>query len=1076
MKLTRIIIFVTFFFVVLSKISKEQYDKLLEYRKKMIAMNSSGDLNEQMEKNYILLEEKIAEYEMQNSLEDETTTQTSEIDVINPSFCKLYLHNKSSNKENNVEKLLNEKYIHMFKYKIIIDDKNNSEVDSNLSQSFGLDTWYHAFTNQGKSLLSLRSDLNLKSFTLLTSGVEEMTIKVVESELNCFVKLQHDDRKIKLLMFLEKHFSIKKNKNFILKETFCYQKLNITYSKGKFVYECCSSKDDCEIVSNLYIDIFKHFLLAIKIIFLLICPIVIQKLFFTKNIGKFNYTIPIPKPGLKKTMLIKRVNSDYETLHRSSKHLSGNKEMQQFSNFRKLVKSIPSDEIISVNFSLLDVSVDHADLISKDESPIHFLQYIYSTLIHCQCGRSHPFRTCYGESIIGSWSPNFLWCRLKKKCETNNSFRECLSWFAIFRFISTILLIILLPLPFYLKVLYYHFYEKEVFDKRQSELNNLGIKENIYDILLKGVYKYICYLGLFLSYFLSALVFVILRALFPSQISMIIKQCVKDFKNINRFECFRMIMSHIILPFEKFGIFGPVVGVFYWPVVIPISLILTIIYCIPLLYIIGRVFILERPQCIEGTNGTHTNLRTQGSHSISRNVTSIANCFFLDHISPKNKIIESNDTHEKPLKKTKLLFCCSFDKTKFLSFIKNIIIGVIFITLLLSLCVMYTEAFGFIVEIVFLTILGAFLNGNEVLLHIVFSLLVIFYIILYLHYIKWKYSSFSYKLFDAVKAKLNKDIIEKFVRCREIRECTAFKYFAPEELRDKAFKLYPQFGDVRLRSELERFRDLHDNIEYISGKLHWTLNSLVVFIDGNDVVRMPRDLYWRICNLDIPSSPGPIWKTFFLSTIKLFSTFIYLGLLLLIVFFYSDTQSELTKLLEKEEYVRTSSIGLRALFLILLGLIPAVVYILLLFSKCYKETPMIGENIAWIIKSYRRSWPVSDLVFENPESPITNARGSLESAKGDDSRNEMPLKVDLLITLKDEPVYDPNRISMASNGSIQSLTSFNKLSPEEQKIPEISYAPSGKITHPMQRHLLEKTDGSTNAFAGEFELKETHKT
>ena len=1078
--------------------SFETYKKFMGYHDTLTSLNNSGTISEEYKIHLVNIKKALDVYEKENpddvkKLQDLKSDETMESTVskatsvaikkIEPALCNVFLEvNDDYNIEEKLFKILKRKYIHLIKYNIRIDNKNYSELDSNskLSNSYGMDTWFQTFTDQGKNLLSLTSDFGLKSLTLLTSGIEEVPVILFENEPNCFTQLDPKDQKFKLMELLMNSFFDKSDKDFLHEHNLCYHKIDIENSRGKFVYECCNLENECQVVENLYIGLFTMFLLIIKLIFLLLCPMIIQKLFFSKNIGKFNYSVPVPKPGLKKTMLIKRVHSDYETVHRSSKFLPGNKVMQQFSNFRKLVRSIPSDEIVSVDFSVLDVSVDHADLLSKNDSPIQFLQYIYTALIRCHCGRAHPFRTCYGESIVGSWSPNFLWCRLQKKCETNNSCRECLSWFAIFRFFSTIILIILLPLPFYAKVFYYHYYEKVILEERSKELDNYGVEEDIYQMLIKGVYKYICYLGLFLCYFLSALVFFLLRALFPSQISMIINQSVRDFKNINRFECLRMIMSHLILPFEKFGILGLVVGVFYWPIVIPISIVLTTIYCIPMLYIIGRIFILERPQCIDNSN--QNSLRSHGSHSISRNVSSIANCFFLDHISPRNRIVECSVSHEKPLKKTKLLFCCSFDKTKLLSFIKNIIIGVIFITLLLSLSVMYTEAFGFLVEVVFLSVLGAFLNGRELAFYLILVLVAVLYVALYLHHIKWKYSSFSHTLFEAIKAKLHNDIMNKLARCGEMREFTAFKYFTPDELKDRTSKEYAELNNVRMRSDVERMTDQGDNIEYLSGRLHWTLNSLIIFMDGQDMIRMPKDLFWMICSLNIPSTPGPFWKTLFLSTIKLIATFVYLAVLLLIILFFSDTQSEYNRWIEEDANQPRSSFGLRVFILLLLGLLPALVYVLVQFCKCRPETAMIGESIAWIIKSYRRSWPVSDLVFENPESPKSRAsearttRGE-EAAREEEGRNEMPLKVDLLITLKDEPIYDPNRISMASNGSIQSLSSINKLSPEEGTLPlNHSDLLVNNNTVQLQRPLLASNiHDNASRDSEHIELKETTK-
>ncbi|ESO02614.1 hypothetical protein HELRODRAFT_161903 [Helobdella robusta] len=995
--------------------------------------------------------------------------EEDESSLVNSDDCKLFLE---SNSDSIVEDMLKMDYVHVIKYNLFFPEydaanRSNPLLNVTSPKIYKLNSWYHAFTSQGSYLLSLSFNYDVMSLTMLPSGVKEMKVGVTESFQFCFAKLNTGQKVSAIFQMLDD--VMPKNKPGGFPDKLCYQKVEVENSRGKFVMSCCDNvQTSCLLQETSYMKFLHIANCVLKLIFFLMCPLVIQKLFYNKSVGKFSYVVPINRPGLKKTMLIKRVHSDYESVLRPTKYSSSNKPIQQFSNFRRLVKPIPSEEIVAVSFCRLDLTVNHSELISKQESPVQFLQYFYSMFFRCECGKTDPFKTCCGESLVGSWSPNFLWCHLQKKCNMNNSCRECCPWYTIFKCFTTLLLIALLPLPFYIRVIMFYLFEKSELDTRHEFLDKLNLDMDVGQILFQGISRHACYFGLFLCYGISFGLFVILKALFPDQIKSIVSQCVNDFKNLNRFECMRMILAHLVLPFEKFGVFGLLIGMFYWPIVMPIVLILSMIYCVPILYIIGRLIIKERPSCLGGSSSN--NFRSQNEHSISREVSSLSTCFFLDQISPKDDSLKYNIIPDKSLQKSRFLFCCYFNKAFILSLVKSIIIGLISITIVLSLSVMYAEAFGFLIEMAFLSLLGAFLNTKINVFYLIFASFCLLHLIIFFFHIKRKYSKFSYQLFETLQLKLRQEIFNKLTRCKDAKEWTAFKFFQHDEILDRsifqnmnelAFSDGNAFGnykspyrDVLNKPEvviLDKSVDDSDNIEYINGKLHWTINSLVLFIDGNDVMRIPRDLFWRACHLQTPYSPGPLWKTLVISSAKLILSCLYLTLLLMVILFYEDVTGDDSKKYEDYRGTAIFSAGMQVMFIFICGLLPSIIYV---FYQCCnsgnnnKYDNILGERLFWEIKSYRKSWAVSDLVFENPESPRRRTQdsrlrfaGNSEILRTDEfertvigSDQMMPLKVDLLITLKDEPHRgDPSRASMISNGSVQSLTSVNRNSPEEKR-------------------------------------------
>ena len=69
------------------------------------------------------------------------------------------------------------------------------------------------------------------------------------------------------------------------------------------------------------------------------------------------------------------------------------------------------------------------------------------------------------------------------------------------------------------------------------------------------------------------------------------------------------------------------------------------------------------------------------------------------------------------------------------------------------------------------------------------------------------------------------------------------------------------------------------NVERKGSKLNWRINDLVMFVDKQDVARIPVELYKRVCEIEAPGCPGPQYKAYvkatkYLSFMVLFLLFI----------------------------------------------------------------------------------------------------------------------------------------------------------------------------------------------------------
>ena len=211
-----------------------------------------------------------------------------------------------------------------------------------------------------------------------------------------------------------------------------------------------------------------------------------------------------------------------------------------------------------------------------------------------------------------------------------------MSWKHVLRVLGGLTIIALLLLPYYSRVIIYYAYEHDELEERRDVVKELGLEWPFQFSLIHFLDPthnalIIMYAVSFASFVLLAL----LRACSVDTFDQIVLQAFQDLRQVNRLECVRMILSHILLPFEKFGVCGIVVALVYWPIILPIALLITFIYCIPTTYLMVRFLIHKRPGFLR-MYPVPTHYRREdfagGVRTLSRGVSSFESCFLLDNI------------------------------------------------------------------------------------------------------------------------------------------------------------------------------------------------------------------------------------------------------------------------------------------------------------------------------------------------------------------------------------------------------------------------------------------------------------
>ena len=542
----------------------------------------------------------------------------------------------------------------LIKYDITFPEYNRSPVFSNSSQLYRPDQWQRVIGEHGRTLLSLAFNYDVLSLRMLTFGVVIRAIELQDHPRHCLgsLPLNVARRKINELILRDFKrrdvFTIEErdvNDNFV-----CQQVVTDDDGYGLFEYDCCRFVSSTNLTTyclpdvekDKWIDLMYALILCIKFGFLLLGPLILHRWIYYRSIRTADYRVKLDAP-LRRTLVVRKVK-DAKGVKKSS---FDDSMQDQFIYFRSLVKKLPSNEVVPINVNSMHVQIQLKELLTERSVPAGLFYFIWTNFFQCGLTRYEPFASCCKESILGSWEKSFLWLKLSPGgSDCNRCCRKYMSFGHFISIIGVFVLITAVAMPFAIRIAIYYKYEEPEIIRRKEALEEFGLHEQIGKNLLHyltpthplSLMLYGCYFG---SFTLLSLCKRIRNDVFEE----VILGSLLDLRSISRVECLRLLLSHLLLPFEKFGLCGGViVGVVYWTFAIPLCFVTILWYCVPTFYLIGRLTIQSRPSFVRfsavpfmarGPNPA----KQWALKSLSLGITSIESCMMLKNISPRRSLI-----------------------------------------------------------------------------------------------------------------------------------------------------------------------------------------------------------------------------------------------------------------------------------------------------------------------------------------------------------------------------------------------------------------------------------------------------
>ena len=827
---------------------------------------------------------------------------------------------------------LKEKGIKLFRYNITLHDYNRELLINTMNNTLTPELWYLTVSSQAQSQLLFGLRFDVLSLGTLSASMEDIKVPVLDAPSGCLPE-QSEEKLLSIIsLAVLRDFTDEGEQAIELNDdtSACRRSVLVEDEMLRFPLSCCSTDKyrktlTCvEDVKNDWITVLHIITIFMKLFFFLFGPYYITKLYYSGALNESPYVVPL-RDKIRKTLMVKKVRMppDPNPNHGSEDRDNKPKRLKEFG---EMVKNLPGDEVIHAKFNKLQIVVDQKKLMAHGELPFGICSYIYQTFLRCRLSNKATFAPCCRQSLFGSWSPYFLWIPLRKGShDCNESCKSVFPWAFLIRIFGSLLLMAIIPLPFYIRLIIFSVYESDHSQSMEdaAERTDLPIYPN-HDFIRSFGPRHAIFVAVYTVYIMCFVFLSLIRACNTEIFDKYIYQVIEDFRNIKHRKTISLLASHLLLPFEKFGFLcGLLAACVYWPLVLPVCLLIIIVYNIPLIYLCGRLLFKSRPavcKCIP-LKQRRGNLPPE---TISDGVSSIESCCMLNEISGPRDQLEDDQ------------FPCRCTKVQICSLVRGFLIGSFCSLLLISSMFMLAECLTYSMETLVVTLIGAIINANRVVKYAIIILWILTYFFVTYTQFRLKYLKFSRDLFRFLQRKFSEEL-KLSSRFRREGMSTCFKMSS---------KFPPKGSKHELFSESES--NTNDTVEYVEGVLFWKLHGVALFVDEQDNARIPHSLFKRLCHESFTGSPGSILCNI-LATLR---RFVYSSLFAVLVFI------GIMALREDHETVSTQEI----IVLLVAGAVPLVLLLTIPDRKRMQDFSFEGL-VSDVIRNFEQEFPLYDLCF-----------------------------------------------------------------------------------------------------------------
>jgi len=873
---------------------------------------------------------------------------SSEEDVgIVDGLCRLttrdpYVHKK-------VVHMLTEDAATLIEYQLNFTNYSENPLKINVAGTYDAKKWSRVTTAHGQTLLSLAFNYGVLSMKTLTLGTETMDVELQDSPPGCMATVSDRIKIDSVRHLLMRDFDADGPVTAVDESRVCRETIDDDDGYARFRHNCCyqnsiTARIECtRNIGNVWLNLLYSMLTVVRFGLLCFGPSIFISAIDSMSKDYIPYVVRLTAKLEKMVCFCRTQEHLSESLQ--YERILDLTTMKAFPKLRNLVRSldIPLGKPVKVRFPQYDICVDYRRTLKENSVPVGLFHALCSSIFNCHIRFVEPFNEC---------------------CKANLLFSEkrMIPWITLFRKVAKILFILILPTPFYIRLFVFYRFESEALANRKRAIALAGLKEPFDNSLIHyftpthGLFVFI-----YVTYAVMALILAFVsRPHKEHRLQKIVVDSFRDLKCLSWTDTLTMFMSNAIWPFKKFGMLGCLVGLVYWPVAMPLTLIVSIAYSIPTIYLTIRMAVYSKVASVIKARRSHRRTykvrvtndldihRFETENVLNRDKELHASNFSLDeidHVKPKehDKQMDQVSRASTIIKYTSFSFVRAF---KYLFFAVMCIVTLDAVVLVLS------EVVGCLVEAVVFTTMGCIVNAGSILRYVMLILMVLVYCCDCFNNISKKYLKMNKALFNEVKG-----------RIRDLEQVTSLPSSLQENCGFKAQELNEQAS--------------YEGADDVAKKPpnHWMINDLVLFVDSEDTPRIPKQLFDEVTQIRVAGVPGPVYRGYIeayqqLLKIVLFIVFVFLIVLSFAAVYRISTTNQMLATL----------IG---------GFLPMILRTFLAPPAPDVElgTVSFKSKMDEVIKNFCQYWPIYDLPFELVPAVKNDKDGDNEKAD-DDNNND----------------------------------------------------------------------------------------
>jgi len=826
--------------------------------------------------------------------------------------------------------MLLEDKVTLIDYQLNFSNYSNNPLTINVAGAYDAKKWSRVTTAHGQTLLSLAFNYGVLSMMTLTLGTETLHVELQDSPPGCMEAVSDRHKIDSVRRLLMRDFDADGPIMTVDDGRICNEIIEDNAGYAKFRHQCCYKNSitgniECTTaIGNIWLNLLYAMLTIIRFSLLCFGPSLFISAIESMSKDNIPYVVRL-KTKLEKTVCFCYSGTELSE-NLSAKRILDLTSMKAFPKLRNFVRSsdFPLGKPVKVRFPQYDICVDYKRMLTENNVPVSLFQSLFRAIFMCQIRFVTPFKEC---------------------CKTNMLYSEVrtIPWAKFCRKVGKVLLILLLPTPFYIRLLIFYTFENEALGKRKRAIALSGLKESYENSLIHYFTPtHSLFIFIYTVYAITALFLVFMsRPRKEHRLQKVIVDSFRDLKRLNWTHTLSMFMANVIWPFKRFRIFGCLVSLVYWPIALPLTIIVSVAYFIPTIYLTVRMAVHSKVASVVKARRSHRKtyrIRITIDEDVHRFETenvlrkllnrdsdtheSDFSLDDIDHVKPKEHDIERDSV-------SRASTIIRYGNFSFRRAFKYVFCAVMCIVTLYAVVVILSEVIGCLVEIVVFTVMGCIVNAGSLLRYVMLLVMIFVYCCDCFNNISKKYLKMNKALFNEVKCRI-KDLETVTSLPSSLQENCGFK---AQELNEQAD--YEGSDDVAERPPN-----------------HWMINDLVLFVDSEDTPRIPKQLFDEVTQIRVAGVPGPVYR----GHIEAFQQLVKIVLFILFVFIVVLSFGAVYKISTTNQMLATL-VG---------GFLPMILRTFLAPPAPDVElgTVSFKSKMDEVIKNFCQYWPVYDLPFE----------------------------------------------------------------------------------------------------------------